>query len=124
MQALALPSSLRLDRLAIGLSGLCAIHCLGTAVALGLMSSVAGLFEAPIIHEAGLFVAMVLGALALGQGARQHGLLLPVAVGALGLGVLAGALSLPHGWVGETAYTLLGVALLAFGHELNRRAYL
>lgn len=113
----------RLDGLAIGLSGLCAIHCLATAVAIGLLSSVAGVLEAPIIHEGGLIIAMVLGAIALGQGALKHGLLLPVAVGALGLGVMAGALSLPHGWGGETVYTILGVALLAFGHELNRRAF-
>lgn len=113
----------RLDGLAIGLSGLCAIHCLATAVAIGVLSSVAGVLEAPIIHEGGLIVAMVLGAIALGQGALKHGLLLPVAVGALGLGVMAGALSLPHGWGGETVYTILGVALLAFGHELNRRAF-
>lgn len=112
-----------LDRLAIGLSGLCAVHCLTTAIAVGLLSSLAGVLHAPIIHEAGLGIAMILGMLALGQGARKHGMLLPVAVGGLGLGVMAGALSLPHGWSGETAYTLLGVALLAFGHELNRRAF-
>jgi type III secretory pathway component EscS len=104
----------RLDGLAIGLSGLCALHCLGTAIAIGLLSSVAGVLEAPIIHEGGLVIAMVLGAIALGQGALKHGLLLPV---------MAGALSLPHGWAGETVYTILGVALLAFGHELNRRAF-
>ncbi|MCW2336309.1 hypothetical protein M2337_000542 [Sphingobium sp. B2D3A] len=113
----------QLDRLAIGLSGLCAVHCLTTAIAVGVLSSVAGIFEAEIIHEAGLMIAMVLGALALGHGALKHGMALPVAVGALGLGIMAGALSLPHGWAGETPYTLLGVALLAFGHELNRRAF-
>jgi hypothetical protein len=118
-QTWTLPS---LDRLAIGLSGLCAVHCLTTAVAVGLLSSLAGVMHAPIIHEAGLAIAMVLGVIALGQGARKHGMILPVAVGALGLGIMAGALSLPHGWSGETVYTLLGVALLAFGHELNRRA--
>jgi hypothetical protein len=120
-QTWTLPS---LDRLAIGLSGLCAVHCLATAVAVGLLSSLAGVLDAPIIHEGGLAIAMVLGMIALGQGARKHGMALPVAVGSLGLGIMAGALSLPHGWSGETAYTLLGVAVLAFGHELNRRAFL
>ena len=124
MRTLAAPRTWtmpQLDRLAIGLSGLCAVHCLTTAVAVGLLSSLAGIFEAHIIHEGGLAIAMVLGALALGQGARRHGMALPVAIGALG--IMAGALSLPHGWEGETPYTLLGVALLAFGHELNRRAF-
>ena len=123
MPTLAASRFASLDRLAIALSGLCAIHCLGTAVALGLLSSVAGLLEAPIIHEVGLLVAMILGAVALGQGPRAHGMLIPVAIGALGLGIMPGALSLPHGWHGETAYTILGVLLLAFGHELNRRAH-
>ncbi len=123
MSTLAAARLPRLDRFAIGLSGLCAVHCIGTAVALSLLSSAATLLQAPIIHEGGLLIAMILGALALGQGARQHGLLLPVAVGGLGLGVMAGALSLPHGQPGEIGYTLFGVLLLAFGHELNRRAY-
>jgi len=112
-----------LDGWAIGLSGLCALHCLATAVAVGLLSSFAGLLEAPIIHEGGLALAILLGGLALGNGARKHGMLLPIAVGALGLGIMAGALSLPHGAPGEIAYSVLGVLLLAFGHELNRRAY-
>ncbi len=114
---------LHLDRLAIGLSGLCALHCLATAIAVGLLSSFAGLLEAPIIHEGGLAIAILLGALALGNGARKHGMLLPLAVGALGLGVMAGSLSMPHGAPGEIVYSVLGVLLLAFGHELNRRAY-
>ena len=42
-------------------------------------------------------------------------------VGALGLGVMAGALTLPHS-DGEVLYTLVGVGLLALGHDLNRRA--
>ncbi len=111
-----------LDRLAIGLSGLCALHCVATAVAVVLLSSVAGVLAAPIFHEAGLIIAMILGAIALGDGALRHGLLLPVAVGSLGLGVMAGAMTLGHG-MAETAYTILGVTLLAFGHELNRRSF-
>ncbi|WP_443972095.1 MerC domain-containing protein [Sphingobium sp. CR28] len=112
----------RLDRFAMGLSGLCAVHCLATALLVGMFSSMAGLFAAPIIHEAGLAVAILLGAVALGVGAMRHGLMLPVAVGSLGLGVMAGALTMPHG-TDEIVFTLLGLATLALGHELNRRAY-
>src|SRR5512139_1290454 len=112
----------RLDQLAIGLSGLCAIHCMATAVAVVLLSSVASFLAAPIIHEAGLTIAMILGAVALGDGALRHGLLLPVAVGGVGLGVMAGAMTLDHGML-ETAYTIAGVSILAFGHELNRRSF-
>jgi exosortase/archaeosortase len=111
-----------LDKLAIWLSGLCAIHCMATAVAVVLLSSAASLLAAPIIHEAGLTIAMILGAVALGDGALRHGLLLPVAVGGVGLGVMAGAMTLGHG-MEETAYTVIGVLILAFGHELNRRSF-
>jgi hypothetical protein len=44
--------------------------------------------------------------------------MLPSAVGALGLGVMAGALSLPEGGH-EPVYTVLGVCILAVGHRLN-----
>jgi len=112
----------RLDQLAIGLSGLCAIHCMATAVAVVLLSSAASMLTAPIVHEVGLSVAMILGAVALGHGALRHGMLLPVAVGSIGLGVMAGAMTLDHG-IMETAYTIAGVSILAFGHELNRRSF-
>ena len=108
----------RLDRLAIGLSGLCLVHCLATAVFLALVSSIGGLLGAPIIHEVALVLAMVLGAVALGRGVAEHGFMLPVAIGSLGLGVMAGALQLPHDG-SEALFTLAGVGILALGHRLN-----
>ena len=38
----------------MGLSGLCLVHCLGTAILLGLLASAGGFSAAPIIHEVGL----------------------------------------------------------------------
>jgi len=111
----------RLDRIAIGLSGLCMVHCLATAVVIGLVASAGGILGAPWIHEAGLTVAMALGAIALGRGVLIHGFLMPWAVGWLGLGVMAGALTMPHDG-SEALYTVVGVALLALGHQLNRIA--
>ena len=108
----------RLDRLAIGLSGLCLVHCLATAVLLAAVSSIGGLLGAPVIHEVGLVLAMLLGAVALGRGVLEHGFILPVAVGSLGLGVMAGALQLPHDG-SEALYTMIGVGILALGHRLN-----
>lgn len=115
-------ASIGLDRLAIGVSGLCMVHCLASAVLVALAASAGGLLLAPIVHEVGLSIAILLGALALGQGVMQHGYMMPISVGALGLGVMAGALSLPHDGSGETLFTLVGVGLLALGHDLNRRA--
>jgi hypothetical protein len=108
----------RLDRLAIGLSGLCLVHCLASAVVLALLSAVGGVLGAPIIHEVGLVLAMVLGTVSLGRGIYEHGFMLPSAVGGLGLGVMAGALSLPHDGT-EAIYSVVGVLIVALGHRLN-----
>lgn len=112
----------RFDRFAIGLSGLCAVHCLASAVLVALAASAGGLLLNPIFHEVGLSIAIVLGGIALGRGIWQHGFMLPSSVGGLGLGVMAGAISMPHDGGQETLFTLIGVGLLALGHDLNRRA--
>lgn len=108
----------QLDKIAMGLSGLCLVHCLGTAILLGLLASAGGFLGQPIIHEVGLTLAMILGTIALGRGAMEHGFVLPTAIGALGLGVMAGALTLPEGGH-EPIFTVLGVTILALGHRLN-----
>ena len=110
-----------LDRLAIGLSGLCLVHCLATSVFIAVLASAGGLFLSPAFHEIGLSLAIAVGMIALGRGIWEHGFMMPYAVGGLGLGVMAGALSLPHGPT-EIVYTMVGVAILALGHDLNRRA--
>ena len=117
MLQLSIPTH-RLDRLAIGLSGLCLVHCLGTTIVLALLASAGGVLGAPIIHEIGLSLAMLLGAVSLGKGIVEHGYTMPSAVGGLGLGVMAGALTLPHDGT-EALYTVIGVAILALGHRLN-----
>lgn len=110
-----------LDRLAIGLSGLCLVHCLASAVLVAVLASAGGMLLSPIVHEVGLILAIGLGIVALGRGLAHHGFMMPAAVGGLGLGVMAGALSLPHDGT-EVVYTIVGVAILALGHDLNRRA--
>jgi hypothetical protein len=117
MLQLSLPHG-RLDRIAMGLSGLCLVHCLGTAVLLGLISAAGTTLGAPIIHEVGLTLAMILGAIALGKGILDHGFMMPSAIGGLGLGVMAGALTLPHDGT-EAVFTVAGVMILALGHRLN-----
>ena len=111
-------STNRLDRLAMGLSGLCLVHCVATAVLIGLLASAGGFLGRPVVHEVGLTLAMLIGAFALGRGIREHGFMLPSAVGALGLGVMAGALRLPEGGH-EPVYAVAGVLILALGHRLN-----
>ena len=120
MLSLAIPTA-RLDRMAMGLSGLCLVHCLATTIVLAALASAGGFLGAPWIHEVGLSLAMVMGAVALGKGIVDHGYTMPATVGGLGLGVMAGALTLPHDG-SEAVYTMLGVAILALGHRLNHIA--
>jgi hypothetical protein len=117
MSLLAIPTN-RLDRYAIGLSGICLVHCLATTVLLALVSAAGSMLGAPWIHEFGLGLAMIMGAIALGRGILEHGYSMPSAIGGLGLGVMAGALTLPHNGT-EALYTVVGVGILALGHRLN-----
>ena len=110
-----------IDRWAIGLSGLCLVHCVASAVLLTLLASAGGMLLHPIVHDAGRTLAIPVGMLGLGRGIRQHGFMLPASIGGLGLGVMAGALTLGHDG-GEFLYSVVGVLILALGHDLNRRA--
>ena len=120
MLQLAIPTG-RLDRIAMGISGLCLVHCVGTAVLLALVASAGGFLGSPLIHEVGLSLAMVFGSIALLRGIFEHGFMMPSAIGGLGLGVMAGALTMPHDGT-EALYTVVGVAILALGHRLNHIA--
>jgi hypothetical protein len=117
MSLIAIPTH-RLDRMAIGLSGLCLVNCLATTVFLALVSAAGGLLGSEWIHELGLGLAMIMGGISLGRGILEHGYSMPSAVGGLGLGVMTGALTLPHDGT-EAVYTVVGVAILALGHRLN-----
>ncbi len=110
-----------LDNLGLGLAGLCLVHCLASAVILTILASAGGILLHPAIHEIGMGLALLLGGLALITGWIRHGYILPLAIGSLGLGMMAGALSLPHGG-SEILYTMLGLGILALGHDLNYRA--
>ena len=105
----------------MGISGLCAVHCVATAVLLGLLASAGGILGTPIIHEVGLSLAMAIGAIALGGGIREHGFILPSLVGVIGLGLMAFGMNL-HETGYEPAVTIVGVSILALAHRLNIKA--
>lgn len=115
----------RLDRWAIWLSAACVAHCVATTIALTTLAVAGGVLGNPVIHEIGLIVAMVLGLLAFGRGIVVHRRPLPLALGAVGLSLMAGAVFAPHGdlHIVETVLTVLGVCVLATAHLMNRRAY-
>jgi hypothetical protein len=88
----------RWDGLGLGIAGLCLLHCVATVI-----------------------LAILLGVIALGKGLWDHGFIMPAVVGGAGLGMMGGALTLPHGGI-EIMWTMCGVVLLALGHYLNYRA--
>lgn len=110
-----------IDRIAIGVSGFCLVHCIASVVLVAALAAGGSFLLDPLFHEVGMTIAFVLGVLGLGRGMVTHGYMLPSAIGGLGLGVMAGSLALGHD-NGGTLYSILGVMILALGHDLNRRA--
>lgn len=111
----------RLDQLGIGLAGLCAIHCLATLLLVSALGLGGHFLMEENIHRIGLFLAMVVAAVAIGWGLMRHGRIMPFLVALAGLALMAAALVVPHG-ANEFLLTLLGVALVSAGHVLNLRA--
>lgn len=115
-------TSLSGDQLAMGLSGLCLVHCLATTIFVASIASVGGVFlDNHLFHEIGLVIAIGFALITLVSGVLSHGYMMPFAVGSFGLGIMAGALSRPHDG-SEILATMIGVAIVALGHDLNQRA--
>ncbi|GAB5351981.1 MerC domain-containing protein [Qipengyuania sp. 483] len=114
------PIRRRLDRVGIGLSGLCALHCIAS-IALVSGLGVGGEFLlAPEIHRWGLLVATLIAGVAIGWGALRHRMAMPFVIAMTGLSFMGAALAVPHGYK-EAVLTILGVALVSLGHILNMR---
>jgi hypothetical protein len=111
----------RFDRAGIFLSGLCLVHCVLGLVIVSFLGIGGGVLLAPEIHRIGLALAVAVGVLALGAGFARHGRSAPLALGALGLCLMAGALAVGHG-LGEAILTIGGVSIVASAHLWNLRA--
>ncbi len=120
MPQVPLPIRFRLDRAGVILSGLCAVHCVLGLVLVTVLGVGGGVLLRPEIHETGLALAIGVGAITLGLNAWRHGRVGPLAVGALGLGLMAGGLIAPEGLT-EAMLTIAGVALVALAHIRNLR---
>ena len=110
------------DRLAIGLSALCLVHCAASVILVALLATAGGILLHPAVHEIGLGVAILLAIVGLGRGFIQHRRPVPMILGTAGIALMATALTVPHGVV-EASYTMIGVGCVAVAHLLNRRAH-
>lgn len=111
---------IRLDAVGIGLSALCAVHCLLTIVLISSLGFASTWMLAPELHTWGLLAATVIAGVAIGIGAIRHRRRTPFVVAMTGLSFMGGALASPHG-MQEAVLTIIGVALVSLGHILNLR---
>lgn len=109
-----------IDKSAIGLSGLCLVHCLIGTLLLAILSAGGSAFLGHNVHHIGLMLAIPLAIIGLTRGIMLHGRWSVVLFGALGIGFMAGALIVAHG-VGEMLFTAIGVTLVGLAHVLNIR---
>ncbi len=107
------------DRCAIGLSGLCLVHCLGLPMALSLAPAAFVWGEAEWVHGVLFLLALPVSLWTLAGSSDRSWPLLGLA--GLGLALLAaGAAGFPSHDM-ETPVTVTGALLLAAAHGLNWR---
>jgi hypothetical protein len=110
-----------LDRAAILLSGFCLVHCLAGALLVASLT-VAGGWLSHDVHAVGLLVALPLAVVALWRGMQIHGRWEVVALGAVGIVLMATSLFAAHGERFEIGASVAGVIVLALAHFWNMRA--
>lgn len=113
------------DKTAIGLSLLCAIHCLAFPLAVVLLPSLAAL---PLNDEAfhiWMLVAVIPTSIyALTMGCKKHKHFRLLALGFVGISCLIAAVVVGealHSEIFEKTFTTLGAGVIAFGHFRNYR---
>jgi hypothetical protein len=114
-----------LDRIAIGLAGLCAFHCLMTPLAVVLFPVLTTLLGSDDAFHFGLVVLVVPSSgLALGLGCRRHRDAVVLGSGALGVAALVVLGTWGHdllGGVWERAAVAVASAVIALAHVRNYR---
>lgn len=109
-----------LDRLAMGLSALCLVHCVASVVLVASLAGGGHLLDHPAWHQIGLGLAIIFAAFGLSSGFRRHGQRAPLFIGGVGLAFMGTALMVPHGLF-EAGLTVIGVSTVAIAHFKNIR---
>jgi carbon starvation protein CstA len=108
-----------MDRMAIGLSLMCTVHCFATPVILALLPSFAVLqIDSEQFHLWILAAVLPTSLLALSLGCKKHKRKRYMACGVIGLSFMICAVLLGHE-VAEKAFTLIGSAFIAVAHWFN-----
>jgi hypothetical protein len=112
-----------MDRLAIGLSVLCTVHCFATPILLSLLPSIGALeLNSEQFHFWILVAVIPTSLLALSLGCKKHKRLRYISFGVVGITLMLVAVTLGtsfFGEVGEKGFTLLGSAFVAVAHWFN-----
>lgn len=115
--------STHIDKMAIGLSLTCAVHCLLLPIALVMLPTLfANSFEGEYFHLWMLIAVLPTSLIALTLGCRRHRNMSVIAIGLPGLIILTLTTFFGHdllGEAGEKTASLLGAFLIAFGHFKN-----
>ena len=112
------------DKMAIGLSLLCAIHCLAMPLLVGFLPALSTYWVADESFHVWMLVAVIpTSVVALLLGCKKHKRYQVLTFGILGIAFMVSALALEEliGHEGEKAFTLIGGVLIAIGHILNFR---
>ena len=113
------------DKLAIGLSLACAIHCLLLPILLVLLPSMAALqLDNEAFHLWMVIAVIPSSAYALSLGCKQHKRYQLLILGCTGVTLLVLALLLGEEQIGESGekiMTVIGAACIVIGHWLNYR---
>ena len=119
-------SQVLIDKAAIGLSLLCAVHCLAFPLLLVSIPSIAALaLDGEAFHIWMVIVVIPSSLYALTVGCRKHGQYRLLLIGCIGLSCLVLALALGHallGEVGEKALTVIGAIIVSYSHFRNYRS--
>ncbi len=115
----------KIDKFAISLSFLCALHCAVLPSLWVLIPSFVTLgFDSELIHWWMLAIVIPVSSIALISGTRKHGKYMVLFMGFIGLLVLASAVILGEDFLGESGeklVTVFGSAIVAIAHFRNYR---
>jgi hypothetical protein len=112
------------DKLAIGLSMICVVHCLVLPMLLILVPPFSGLFalDDEMFHQWMLYAVLPISIAALMIGHFHHCSYEVFLVGSIGLSLIILSATLSHdvlGETGEVVLSILGSMIIAYGHFRN-----